>query len=96
MGRTEKSIRNLKFALAAQVVTIALSFVTRTCLVRILGIEAVALNGLFTQVIAAISLAEMGTGTAIVYNLYKPLAEGDHEKVSQLMMNTGWFIWPTN
>ncbi|MBR6208194.1 MAG: lipopolysaccharide biosynthesis protein [Oscillospiraceae bacterium] len=85
MGRTEKSIRNLKFALAAQVVTIALSFVTRTCLVRILGIEAVALNGLFTQVIAAISLAEMGTGTAIVYNLYKPLAEGDHEKVSQLM-----------
>ena len=69
----------------AQIVTIALSFVTRTCLVRILGIEAVALNGLFTQVIAAISLAEMGAGTAIVYNLYKPLAEGDHEKVSQLM-----------
>ena len=85
MGRTEKSIRNLKFALMAQIVTIALSFVTRTCLVRILGIEAVALNGLFTQVIAAISLAEMGAGTAIVYNLYKPLAEGDHEKVSQLM-----------
>ena len=69
----------------AQIVTIALSFLTRTCLVRFLGIEALALNGLFTQVITAISLAEMGTGTAIVYNLYKPLAEGDHEKVSQLM-----------
>ena len=85
MGRTEKSIRNLKFTLLAQAVTIVLSFVTRTCLVRVLGIEAVALNGLFTQVIMAISLAEMGTGTAIIYNLYKPLAEGDHEKVSQLM-----------
>ena len=85
MGRTEKSIRNLKFALLAQIITIALSFVTRTCLVRILGIEAVALNGLFTQVITAISLAELGAGTAITYNLYKPLAEGDHEKVSQLM-----------
>lgn len=85
MGRTEKSVRNVKFALMAQIVTIALSFITRTCLVRVLGIEAVALNGLFTQVIAAISLAEMGAGTAIVYNLYKPLAEGDHEKVSQLM-----------
>lgn len=85
MGRTEKSIRNFKYALLAQMVSIALAFVTRTCLVRILGIEAVSLNGLFTQVIAAISLAEMGTGTAIVYNLYKPLAEGDHEKVSQLM-----------
>ena len=85
MKRTEKSIRNFKFALIAQLVTIVLSFVTRTCLVRILGIEAVSLNGLFTQVITAISLAEMGVGTAIVYNLYKPLAEGDHEKVSQLM-----------
>ncbi len=85
MGRTEKSIRNVKFALLAQVVTIIMSFVTRTCLVRLLGIESVALNGLFTQVITAISLAEMGVGTAIVYNLYKPLAEGDHEKVSQLM-----------
>ena len=62
-----------------------MAFATRTCLVRILGIEAVSLNGLFTQVITAISLAEMGVGTAIVYNLYKPLAEGDHEKVSQLM-----------
>ncbi len=85
MGRTEKSIRNFKISLIAQIVTIALSFVTRTCLVHILGIESVSLNGLFTQVITAISLAEMGVGTAIVYNLYKPLAEGDHEKVSQLM-----------
>ena len=85
MGRTEKSIQNFKFTLIAQIVTILVSFVTRTCLVRILGIEAVSLNGLFTQVISAISLAEMGVGTAIVYNLYKPLAEGDHEKVSQLM-----------
>lgn len=85
MGRTEKSIRNFKFAFMAQIVTIVLSFVTRTCLVRILGIEYVALNGLFTQVITAISLAEMGVGTAIIFNLYKPLAEGDREKVSQLM-----------
>ena len=85
MGRTEKSIRNVKFALLAQIVTIVLNFVTRTCLIRFLGIESVALNGLFTQVITAISLAEMGVGTAIVYNLYQPLAEEDHEKVSQLM-----------
>lgn len=85
MGRTEKSIRNFKFSLIAQIVTIVLAFVTRTCLVRILGIEAVSLNGLFTQVISAISLTEMGVGTAIVYNLYKPLAEGDQEKVCQLM-----------
>ena len=69
----------------SQIVMIIMSFVTRTFLVRLIGIEAVSLNGLFTQVISTISLAEMGVGTAITYNLYKPLAEGDHEKVSELM-----------
>ena len=85
MGRTEKSIRNFVFAIASQAVTVALAFITRTCLIYCLGIEAVAINGLFTEVITALSLAELGVGSAIVYNLYKPLSEGDHQKVSQLM-----------
>ena len=85
MGRTEKSIRNFIFAVASQVVTVALSFITRTCLIHTLGIEAVSINGLFTEVITALSLAELGVSSAIVYNLYKPLSEGDHQKVSQLM-----------
>ena len=85
MGRTEKSIRNFVFALGSQAVTVLLSFITRTCLIYTLGIQAVAINGLFTEVISALSLAELGVGSAIVYNLYKPLAEGNHQKVSQLM-----------
>ena len=85
MGRTEKSIRNFIFAVGSQVVTVALSFITRTCLIYSLGIEAVSINGLFTEVITALSLAELGVGSAIVYNLYKPLSEGNHQKVSQLM-----------
>ena len=85
MGRTEKSIRNFIFAVVSQVVTVALSFITRTCLIHYLGIEAVSINGLFTEIITALSLAELGVSSAIVYNLYKPLSEGDHQKVSQLM-----------
>ena len=85
MGRTEKSIRNFVFAIASQAITVVLSFITRTCLIYCLGIEAVSINGLFTEVITALSLAELGVGSAIVYNLYKPLSEGDHQKVSQLM-----------
>ena len=85
MGRTEKSIRNFAFAVGSQAVTVLLSFITRTCLIYTLGIQAVAINGLFTEVITALSLAELGVGSAIVYNLYKPLAEGNHQKVSQLM-----------
>lgn len=85
MARTKNSIKNIIFALCLQGVTVLSNFVIRTIMVRRLGMQAVSLNGLFTEVLAALSMAELGVGTAIVYNLYKPLAENDHKKVRQLM-----------
>lgn len=83
--RTEKSFKNLAYAVLLQIVSSLLSFSIRYVLVHVLGKEAVSLNGLFTEVIAMLSLAELGVGTAIVYNLYKPLRENDEEKLAQLM-----------
>ncbi|MCH1951106.1 lipopolysaccharide biosynthesis protein [Enterocloster sp. OA13] len=85
--RTEKSIRNIVYGEVNVILTVLLSMVTRTALVRILGLSAVSLNGLFTEVIAVLSLAELGVGSAITYNLYKPLAGQDEQKLTQLM----WF-----
>ena len=85
MARTKNSIHNIIFALGLQGVTVVANFVIRTIMINRLGMQATSLNGLFTEVLAALSMAEMGVGTAIVYNLYKPLAENDHKKVRQLM-----------
>lgn len=85
MGRTEKSIKNIIFGIGAQLVTTVLTFVSRTIMLNYLGLEVISVNGLFREVIEALSLAELGIGSAIVYNLYKPLAEQDEEKVCQLM-----------
>lgn len=85
MARTKNSIHNIIFALCLQGVTVVANFVIRTIMIERLGMQATSLNGLFTEVLAALSMAEMGVGTAIVYNLYKPLAENDHKKVRQLM-----------
>lgn len=83
--RTQKSLKNIVVAIVVQIITVLLSFVTRTLLVKSLGVESVSLNGLFTEVISMLSLTELGVGSAIIYNLYKPLAEGDKEKVCKLM-----------
>lgn len=83
--RVKKSARSLLYGVSFQFVNILLSFVVRRALVHTLGMTAVSLNGLFNEVIAMLSLAEMGVGTAIVYNLYKPLAMQDEEKLAQLM-----------
>lgn len=84
-SRTVKSIRNARWGIILQLSGLITKFITRTVFVRILGIDCNGLNGLFTEVISMISLAEMGVGTAIVYNLYKPLAENDTETVKRLM-----------
>lgn len=83
--RIKKSVINLKYGVAYHLSDMVLKLLLRTALVRLLGDALVGLGSLFTEVIAMLSLAEMGVGTAITYNLYKPLAEGDEERVRQLM-----------
>ena len=83
--RTAKAMRNIRFGIGLQLVTTVLSFAVRTVLIRTVGIELVGLNGLFTEVIAALSLAELGIGSSIAYSLYAPLAEGNETRVTQLM-----------
>lgn len=85
MSRTKNSVKNVAYAIGFQAISTLISFITRTALVKTVGLEAISLNGLFTEVISMLSLTEMGVGTAIIYNLYKPLADHDYDKVGQLM-----------
>lgn len=84
-GRTEKSFRNARVGLIAQVVTVALSFVTRTVFIQYLGIEYLGVNALFTNILSVLGLAELGFGSAINYRLYKPLAAKDFKLVAALI-----------
>lgn len=94
MARTRNTIRNVMVSFGFQAVSIITNFVIRTVMIRQIGMQAVSLNGLFTEVLSALSLAELGIGSSIVYNLYKPLAEGDQKKVCQLMQlfKTAYFV----
>lgn len=85
MGRIANSIRNTSYGAILQIITLIISFITRTLLIRYIGIEALSINGLFSEVITALSLAELGIGASIGFNLYKPLAENNKEKICQLM-----------
>ena len=50
-----------------------------------IGVEGVGLNGLLTNVVAVLSLADMGISASIVFHMYKPLATGDEERLAKLM-----------
>ena len=86
MSRTTHSIRNLQYAMVFQVLDVVNKIATRTVMVYVLGNAIIGLNGLFTEVLAVLSLAEMGVSAAINYSLYAPLARGDTDKIGQLML----------
>ena len=83
--RTKYSIYNSISSLISSTTTILLGFVSQAIFIRLLGIEYLGLNGLFTNIITMLSFFELGMGNAIVYNLYKPIANKDEKKIKALM-----------
>lgn len=84
-GRTKKSLRNSGYALIVQAITVLLNFAIRTVFIKTLSVAYLGLNGLFTNIINVLSFAELGFGTAIIYAMYKPIAENDEKKISAYM-----------
>ena len=84
-GRTNKSFRNSIYALGVQGITVLLNFAIRTVFIKTLSVAYLGLNGLFTNILNVLSFAELGFGTAIVYAMYKPIAQNDTKKISAYM-----------
>lgn len=85
MSRTDNSLRNLKTAVLFKLAAIVVNFIARKIFVVVLTKEYLGLDGTFANILTMLSLAELGVGTAITYNMYKPLAEGDRELILSLM-----------
>ena len=85
VGRTGKAVRNAGSAAAGQILSTVFAFVTRTVFIYTLGATYLGVNSLFTNVLAILSFAELGVGTAMTYALYGPLATDDHDQIAALM-----------
>lgn len=83
--RTQFSVLNIFAGVGGYVFNLVFSFVNRWVFIQCLSADYLGVNGLFTNILSMLSLAELGIGSAIVYALYKPLAEHDDEKVASLM-----------
>lgn len=84
-SRTSNTVRNSITGISVQMIIALTSFVTRTIFIRTLSIDYLGVNGLFTNILSILSLAELGFGGAMVYSLYKPMAEKNNNKINGLM-----------
>lgn len=83
--RTKNAIRNTKWGFIQKFITIFLPFIVRTLLIRVLSAEYAGLSSLFTSILSILSLSELGFSNAIVYSMYKPVAEDDKPKICALL-----------
>lgn len=83
--RKENSIKNIVASVTSNIITIGIGIIAQAIFIKILGNELLGINSLFNNIISMLSIVELGMGTAIIYNLYKPIAENETEKVKSLM-----------
>ncbi len=84
-SRTKNIKRNIIFGAINKVVAMILPFVTRTIIIWKLGAEFLGLSSLFISILQVLNMAELGFTSAVVFSLYKPIAQKDDEKVCALM-----------
>ena len=84
-SRTKNTIRNASVAGVTKIIIFLVQFICRTVFIKILSTEYLGVNGLFTNILLVLSFAELGMGNAIIFKLYKPIAENDEEKVKTYM-----------
>lgn len=83
--RTKNATRNIIWGIIEKIVTILMPFICRTVFIKVLGSEYLGLNSLFSSILQVLSISELGIGTAIVFSMYRPIAEDDVETLCALL-----------
>lgn len=84
-SRTEYSLINIFTGMGGYIINTMLGFVCRIIFVRMLSADYLGVNGLFSNILTMLSLAELGISNAIIYALYKPVACKDEKRIASLM-----------
>lgn len=85
IDRVKNSKRNIAWGFLGRIITVLLPFILRTVMISTIGEEYLGLSSLFNSMLSMLSLAELGLGSAMVYYMYKPLAEERHEEICALL-----------
>jgi len=84
-SRTYNVLFNAVANIGGQILTLVFSFLTRIVFIHAFGESYLGINGLFTNILSVLSLAELGVSSTIVYCMYKPIVDKDYHRLTALM-----------
>lgn len=85
MSRTGNAVRNILCGIVNKFVVLLFPFIIKSVIVKEIGSDYLGLNNLFSSILQILNLAELGFSSAIVVNMYKPIAENDTQMICALM-----------
>lgn len=80
----KRGIANVSVSIAFKILILVADVLVRRYLIRYIGEEINGLNSLYKSILNFLAVAELGVGSAITFCMYKPIVEGDENKVAAL------------
>lgn len=77
--------KNILSSVIQSSVNIVINLLSRVIFVQILSESYLGINGLFSNILNILSIAELGVGTAMIFRLYEPIAQNNIKKIQQLV-----------
>ena len=84
-SRIKKTKLNVVSNVFIMFMRIVMLFAVRMVFIRTIGKLYLGVDSLFTNLLSVLSIGELGVTSAVNFVLYKPLAENDKKKVSEIM-----------
>lgn len=82
-NRSKQAIVNIIVVVVMQVLSLLYALVSKKIFLDNFSISAYGVIDLFGSFFRTLTLLELGFGTILVYNLYKPVANGDYETIKK-------------
>ena len=83
--RLKYIFKNSFYSMISQLALLILGFFSQRAMNLYIGKELVGMNGVISNVIAMLSVTELGVSTAIVFYLYSAIAQKDEDRIAELM-----------
>ena len=83
--RIKNAFRNSIFSILGQIILIVVGFFSQRVMNLKLGEELVGMNSVISNILALLSVTELGLSVAVVYHLYRAIADQNEKQIASLM-----------
>lgn len=81
-SNTRNSLVNSSTTLIMRLMYVIFTFATRSLFIRVLGVNYLGLNAIFSNILSMLSLTEMGLNSAVLFSLYSKIANKDEDEIA--------------